>query len=105
MQNTQTCSRSFRALVLAGILIVAAPCALFASGASEPPATVTVIGEGELFAEPDQAAITLGLQRYDESAQTAAAELRERMEAVDLERQLKQERGLVRLFTLRWSVV
>ena len=41
-----------------------------------------MIGEGELFAEPDQAAITLGVQLYNESAQAAAAELRERMEAV-----------------------
>ncbi len=53
-----------------------------AGGVAVRPATITVIGRGELFAEPDQAAITVGVQLYDTSAQVAAAELRDRMDAV-----------------------
>ena len=71
-------------------LVFLAPAFLSAGGgaernaerAADRPATITVIGRGELFAEPDQAAITVGVQLYHESAQVAAAELRERMDAV-----------------------
>jgi len=55
---------------------------VLASGAPESPDTVTVVGQGELIAEPDQATITVGVQLYDESAQAASAELRNRMESV-----------------------
>ncbi|HKJ86636.1 MAG TPA: SIMPL domain-containing protein [Spirochaetia bacterium] len=66
-------------LTVFGLLAIASP---FASGAPETPDTVTVVGRGELFAEPDQATITVGVQLYNESAQAASAELRDRMEAV-----------------------
>ncbi len=79
--------------VVAGFALLA-PALLSAGGGAEQPAeraaeraadraaTITVIGRGELFAEPDQAAITVGVQLYHTSAQAAAAELRERMDAV-----------------------
>jgi uncharacterized protein len=69
-------------------ILVPAPVVLFAGGVTQSRAatgqvaTVTVIGQGELFAEPDQASITIGLQLYDESAQVASQRLSERMEAV-----------------------
>ncbi|MFP4330992.1 MAG: SIMPL domain-containing protein [Spirochaetaceae bacterium] len=68
-------------LAIAGALLFLAS-GVFASGAPEEPATLTVLGEGELVVEPDQAVVTLGVQLYDESAQRAAADLRERMDAV-----------------------
>jgi uncharacterized protein len=74
-------------LLLVTSLLVIAP-ALYAGGAAEASAqtaggaTITVVGHGELFAEPDQATITVGVQLYNESAQEASAELRERMDAV-----------------------
>lgn len=75
-----------RTLVIVAGFVLLAPGLLLAGGDREPvldrPATITVIGRGELFAEPDQAAITVGVQLYHASAQVAAAELRERMDAV-----------------------
>ena len=54
-----------------------------AGGASEgSPDTITVIGTGEVTAEPDQANVNVGVQLYSESAQEAAAMLRSRMDAV-----------------------
>lgn len=73
-----TLVRSAPILVL--FVLVAAP--IFASGDAERTESITVIGEGEISAEPDQATITLGVQLYDESAQAASAELRSRMESV-----------------------
>ena len=67
---------AFAALLLVGL----AP--LYAAGAPEVPDTISVIGQGELFAEPDQATITVGVQLYNESAQAASSELRTRMDAV-----------------------
>lgn len=55
---------------------------LFAAGSGERSETVTVVGQGEVVAEPDLAVVTVGVQLYDQSAQTAAAQLRERMNAV-----------------------
>ncbi len=66
-------------LTVFGLLAIAS---LFAGGAPEPRGTVTVVGQGELFVEPDQATITVGVQLYNESAQAASAELRSRMDAV-----------------------
>lgn len=77
-----------RLVVCATMLLVATPAFLSAGGAAQPRsaradiATITVIGQGELFAEPDQASITIGLQLYHESAQIASERLRDRMSSV-----------------------
>jgi hypothetical protein len=62
------------------ILLAAAP--LFAGGSAEPEPSITVIGVGEVFAEPDQATMSLGVQLFDRSAQAATESLRRRMSAV-----------------------
>lgn len=70
---------------LIGLIVVMAlvPAALLpARGGSETMATVTVVGRGEVTAEPDQAVVTVGVQLYDESARQASAEMRRRMDAV-----------------------
>jgi uncharacterized protein YggE len=74
--------RALRSAALLTLLVFAGIAPLVAGGAPEPRDTVTVIGRGELYAEPDQATITVGVQLYDESAQEASAQLRERMAAV-----------------------
>jgi len=63
------------------LLLVCAP-ALFAGGASEQEETVTVVGVGEVTAEPDQAVITLGVQLFNDDAQAASEALSVRMTRV-----------------------
>ena len=75
-------SRTDGAPFLALVVFLLVPGIAFSGGARENPATITVIGTGELLAEPDQATITVGVQLYNESAQTASLELRERMNTV-----------------------
>ena len=83
MQTTQPRSlERVRILLVAAVLALAVTATVAARGAAQTASTVTVIGRGELFAEPDQAAITVGVQLYDVSAQAASAELRDRMDAV-----------------------
>jgi len=74
--------RRLRAVALLTLLLFAGTAALSAGGSVERTDTITVIGRGEVYAEPDQATITVGVQLYDESAQDASVLLRERMEAV-----------------------
>jgi len=73
-------NRFVAALTVALISLASAQPA--AAGAPEPEGTITVIGRGEISAEPDRATVMVGVQLFDQSAQTAAAELRSRMEAV-----------------------
>ncbi|MFP4377787.1 MAG: SIMPL domain-containing protein [Spirochaetales bacterium] len=65
-----------------GAILLASASTLFASGAAEQNETVTVVGIGEVTAEPDQAVITLGVQLFNEDALAASEELAERMTQV-----------------------
>lgn len=82
MNTTHVPARRPGVVLLSLLLLVATAANAAASGASEPVRTITVVGEGDVTAEPDQATIALGVQLYDESAQAAASELRSRMESV-----------------------
>lgn len=82
MKTIHVSARRLGVALVSLLLLVAAVTPAFASGANESARTITVVGEGEISAEPDQATITLGVQLYDESAQAAATELRSTMEAV-----------------------
>ncbi|MFW5783004.1 MAG: SIMPL domain-containing protein, partial [Spirochaetota bacterium] len=85
MQYPTLLRRLFSFLV-AVVPLLATASPLLAAGAPETAArqtpTVTVVGQGELVAQPDQATINLGVQLYSENAQDAAAELQDRMSAV-----------------------
>lgn len=67
---------------LAAAFLLATASAVFAGGAAEPEETVTVVGVGEVTAEPDQAVITLGVQLFNSNAQVASEELSGRMTSV-----------------------
>jgi hypothetical protein len=67
--------------ILVLLLLLGAP-ALFAAGEQEREETVTVIGVGEVTAEPDQAIITLGVQLFNEDAEQASEQLSDRMASV-----------------------
>ena len=82
MNTIHVSARRLGVALVSVLLLVAAATPAFASGAREPAHTITVVGEGEVTAEPDQATITLGVQLFDESARSAASELRSRMESV-----------------------
>ena len=71
-----------RTVAFAVVMALATVAVLPARGSAETDATVTVVGRGEVSAEPDQANITVGVQLYHESAQQASAEIRGRMDAV-----------------------
>ena len=82
MNTTHVAARRICVVLVSLLLLLGAASSVAASGSAEAARTITVVGEGEVSAEPDQATITLGVQLYDESAQAAASELRSRMESV-----------------------
>ncbi|MFW5884599.1 MAG: SIMPL domain-containing protein [bacterium] len=82
MNTTHVSAQRLGVALVSVLLLLAAATPAFASGASESARTITVVGEGEVTAEPDQATVTLGVQLFDESAQAASSELRSRMESV-----------------------
>ena len=82
MNTTHVTARRICVVLVSLLLLLGAASSVAASGSAEAARTITVVGEGEVSAEPDQATITLGVQLYDESAQAAASELRSRMESV-----------------------
>lgn len=78
-------ARSLRCLVVVSAILLVFPFSsnlLFARGAGEASGTITVVGEGAVTAEPDQATLRVGAELYDRNAEAAAAELNRRMERV-----------------------
>lgn len=73
---------SIPVVLFAAALLVASALPAHAAGSPERQAAITVIGEGELTVEPDQATVTVGVQLYDQDAGAAAVALAERMSAV-----------------------
>lgn len=77
-------------------------CALMSSGFAaaadkEPPRTVTVSGQGEIQAEPDRAAVTLGIESRKPKLEEARMEVSKTVSAVlELTRELKIDQKYVR---------
>ena len=67
---------------LPGIMGVAAQTTPVASAVASLPRTITVVGEGTVSADPDQAVATIGVETVGDSVQEATGESAEIMEAL-----------------------
>lgn len=83
--------------VISALLFTSAPANLAAAAEAERPRIVSVSGQGEVQAEPDQAIVTLGVESRKLKLEDARAEVSKTIEAVlKLTRDLKIDQKYVR---------
>lgn len=83
--------------VIGALLLTSAPTNVTAAAEAERPRIVSVSGQGEVQAEPDQAIVTLGVESRKLKLEEARAEVTKTIEAVlKLTRDLKIDQKYVR---------